>query len=337
MRRIRRFFGLLVGFRLLGWRRIARLACGAASDGCKATLDCGKCDDGKTCSSGKCACVPKTCADLGLQCGGGSDGCGKTLACGTCGDGKQCVQGKCACKPKTCAELGVSCGTPPDSCGGKLTCGTCSDGKVCGPSGQCNCAPKTCKDLAIACGSASDGCGKAIACGTCGDGQQCTGGKCVCKPKSCDVLGCGKQPDGCGGTVDCGPCGGACGTVCPAGFNFDNSKVCSGGNIKGIDLPFCTVKVSGTILNNGKTPQRTQYCSATKNGYSTYVQVELEETTWGYKYTIGNRCSDATKKGFTWTREIYPGTYKVKVYGTSNYANFPFTGTQVVVPKIALQ
>ncbi len=313
------------------------VACGPASDGCNKTLACGNCGAGKACSKGQCICKPKTCQELGTLCGTAPDGCGKTLQCGVCAGGKTCSKGQCLCTPKTCKALGVGCGTPPDGCGKKLACGTCSSGKVCGPSGQCNCAPKSCKDLGLLCGPASDGCGKALTCGTCATGKQCSKGKCVCQPKTCAALGCGKQADGCGGTVDCGPCGGACGQVCPSGFAMASDKVCSGGDVTKVDLAFCTVNVGGKILNNGKDPLvTTKYCSKSKNYYSTYAQVTLTETTWGYKYTVGLKCQKEATQKFNWAREIVPGTYKVEVYGTSNYANFPFTTTQVIYPALDL-
>jgi len=312
------------------------IACGPASDGCKKTLDCGKCGAGTVCDKGKCVCQPKTCKMLNKFCGAANDGCGKTLACGSCADGKTCSNGQCICTPKTCKGLGVTCGTPPDGCGKKLACGTCSSGKVCGPSGQCNCAPKNCKDLGLSCGPASDGCGKALSCGDCGADKTCNKGQCVCKPKACGELGCGKQNDGCGQTIDCGPCGGQCGLICPAGWQPDSQAVCTGGDNKGINLSYCTVKVGGSITHNGKKPAVSKYCGPNTNSSSAYAQVELKEVTWGYSYKVELRCKDAVKKGFNWSKEIYPGTYKVSVYGTSNYADFPIWGTQVIHAKLDL-
>ena len=99
-------------------------------------------------------------------------------------------------------------------------------------------------------------------------------------------------------------------------------------------LDYKSVTVGGAIFANGVTPATSKYCGPNTNSSSTYAQVEWAELTWGYKYTIALRCKDAAKVGFNWSKQIFPGTYKVSVYGTSNYANFPIWGTQVVVPKI---
>ena len=41
-------------------------------------------------------CVPKSCADLGLECGAWGDGCGAPLACGGCPEGQDCTpDGRC--------------------------------------------------------------------------------------------------------------------------------------------------------------------------------------------------------------------------------------------------
>ena len=316
------------------------VACGAASDGCDKTLACGECGADKQCDSGggkaQCVCKPKTCKDLGKVCGPASDGCAKALVCGSCATGTACADGQCVCEPTTCKALGVTCGTPADGCGDKLSCGTCADGKVCGPAGQCDCAPKSCGDLKLVCGPASDGCGKALTCGECGQGKQCEKGVCVCEPKACADLGCGQQPDGCGDTIDCGSCGGECGKDCPAGWQLDSFGVCKGGALGKIDLSYCTVKVSGSITHNGQKPATSQYCTPSKNSYSTYVQVKLTELTWGYVYTITNTCSKGATQGFNWDREIFPGIYKVEVYGTANYADFPVGGSQIIYDKLDL-
>ena len=84
--------------------------CGAASDGCGGTLNCGGCASGEMCSSGLCVdasvppppCVPDTCQSLGTQCGVASDGCGGTLNCGTCTGGDICnASGQCVAPPSS--------------------------------------------------------------------------------------------------------------------------------------------------------------------------------------------------------------------------------------------
>ncbi len=77
--------------------------CGALSDGCGGTLDCGECAP---------ECEPATC---GVDdCGALSDGCGGTLDCGECAP---------ECEPATCPA--DSCGLTDDGCGGTLDCGEC--------------------------------------------------------------------------------------------------------------------------------------------------------------------------------------------------------------------
>jgi len=177
------------------------------------------------------ACVPTTCAALGLNCGQAGDGCGGTLNCGTCPTGKVCGWGSTpnvcatplACVPTTCAALGLSCGQAGNGCGGSLNCGTCPTGQVCGAGGpgKCGvltsaCTPTTCSALGLSCGPAGDGCGGTLNCGSCTAPDTCGGGgqrgKCgsppPCVPTTCAALGlkCGPAGDGCGGTLSCGSC-----------------------------------------------------------------------------------------------------------------------------------
>jgi hypothetical protein len=82
--------------------------CGPQGDGCGGIIpDCGQCVAPATCGGGgspsKCgggdsgSCVPKTCADYGIECGTAGDGCGHVIACGTCEFPLTCagVPGKC--------------------------------------------------------------------------------------------------------------------------------------------------------------------------------------------------------------------------------------------------
>jgi N-acetylneuraminic acid mutarotase len=177
------------------------------------------------------ACVPKTCAELGLNCGTVGNGCGGTVSCGTCPTGQVCGWGSTpnvcavplACVPTTCAAQGLSCGPAGNGCGGSLNCGTCPSPQVCGGGGpgMCGtltsaCVPTTCTALGLSCGPAGDGCGNALNCGSCAAPQTCGGGgqrgKCgsppACVPTTCAALGlsCGPAGDGCGGNLDCGSC-----------------------------------------------------------------------------------------------------------------------------------
>ncbi|HEY5962184.1 MAG TPA: hypothetical protein VIV60_36760, partial [Polyangiaceae bacterium] len=129
-------------------------------------------------------CVPKTCAEQGLECGAAGDGCGNALNCGVCVAPKLCglvTPGKCdgfSCTPKTCGDLGYECGMAGDGCGAAINCGTCPPGQTCGAGGpgKCgtaSCQPQSCAQQGIECGLAGNGCGAALDCGTCVDPGIC--------------------------------------------------------------------------------------------------------------------------------------------------------------------
>jgi hypothetical protein len=143
-----------------------------------------------------CACVPKTCAQLGHDCGLADDGCGTMIDCGACPAGGVCggpgacgagqpnVCSNATCCPKTCAQLGYICGPLDDGCGHMLDCGTCPFNQQCGGTcgdqpGHCGfpgCCPTNCKALGINCGAVGDGCGNLLQCGTCPMGETCGAG-----------------------------------------------------------------------------------------------------------------------------------------------------------------
>ncbi len=197
----------------------AGYTCGQNADGCGNLVACGTCAADAYCGGGgfsRCgagdggaspvdggACVPKTCAQLGLNCGSNANGCGGVLDCGTCtapalcGGGGFSVCGGpisaeggtvAACVPTTCALLGAGCGTVGDGCGGVLDCGTCTGSAFCGGGGfsACGgssvpgatpvCVPATCQGLGFNCGPAGDGCGNLLQCGACGGADVCGGG-----------------------------------------------------------------------------------------------------------------------------------------------------------------
>ena len=95
--------------------------CGAPSDGCDGTLNCGGCGAGQLCSNNVCvdppvtppppppACVPTSCQALGAECGVRSNGCGGTLNCGGCGAGQSCSNSLCIDPP-------VAPPPPPPAC-----------------------------------------------------------------------------------------------------------------------------------------------------------------------------------------------------------------------------
>jgi formylglycine-generating enzyme len=118
---------------------------GACIQECLAKLDCAP---GFDCVSGRCrspgdACVPTSCAALGLECDTITDGCGKVLYCGscetgTCGGGgvpNRCGSG--VCTPRKCADLGKNCGFVSDGCGKTVGCGTCGASEICSPTNVC--------------------------------------------------------------------------------------------------------------------------------------------------------------------------------------------------------
>ncbi len=86
-----------------------------------------------------------------------------------------------------------------------------------------------------------------------------------------------------------------------------------------------TVQLGGRVTLNGKDPEVTMDCSATRNPYERKAQVQLVETSKGYTFTYGPRCQDAN---FEFSGMIFPGTYRVTVSRGSSYgtSNLPTTG-----------
>lgn len=156
-------------------------ACGAVSDGCGGTLDCGSCASG-ACVSGQCVCDPISCAEQQVECGLVADGCGGILDCGSCANGT-CQQGQCVCHAETCESLGRQCGYAVDGCGGMLHCGNCAFGEC--KSGECVCDALTCDSLDMECGTVPDGCGQELFCGKCMPGFDCQSGVCTQVEKVC--------------------------------------------------------------------------------------------------------------------------------------------------------
>ncbi len=251
------------------------IECGPAGDGCGGIIaDCGRCGPGLRCGGpnapSKCvspsigtACVPKTCADLGVECGLAGDGCGGILTCGTCPNGKQCgaigAPSKCvaavptgpdggACVKKTCADYNsqnMDCGIQSDGCGGTIDCGQCVAPAFCGGGGPSKCAvsgggtctPKTCADYPGKCGPQPNGCGGVTEnCGTCTAPMVCGGGG---------------VPSVCGGGSTLGPDGGACVPKTACGPQ-ECGKVADGcGGILDCGTSACT---NGTVCGGAGTP-----------------------------------------------------------------------------------
>lgn len=132
------------------------------------------------------ACVPKTCAELGVPCLTAQDGCGGVLNCGSCAGGGSCsastagpVCGPCVENCHTCSQEGFECGLAGDGNGGLVYCGECMSPSTC-VAGKCvvgsdGCVPTTCIAQGAYCGTVSDGCGNTLQCGACPDGQTCGG------------------------------------------------------------------------------------------------------------------------------------------------------------------
>lgn len=232
-------------------------------------------------------CVPKSCADLGVNCGMNNDGCGGQLDCGSCAGGEFCGGGgysKCgvglggvdggSCMPLTCLALGLTCGMNSDGCGGSIDCGSCPMGQFCGgggfarcgtgitPDGGAPCTPKTCADLNYNCGAAGDGCGGALQCGTCLSPQYCGGGGFnTCggvQPPTLPDGGVGLPctPQTCAALgFTCGPAGDGCGGTLQCG-TCSGTDVCGGGgkpSVCGNSTP-CTNLCANQVTCDSGTP-----------------------------------------------------------------------------------
>ncbi|MBL8952675.1 MAG: hypothetical protein JNK82_17985, partial [Myxococcaceae bacterium] len=307
--------------------------CGVIADGCGGSLTCGTCSvAGESCGGaagvanvcGPGVCVPQTCESLGATCGMASDGCGALLNCGTCtvqgescgGGGMANVCGMGACVAKTCGELGKNCGVVSDGCSGQLSCGVCTvAGEACGGGGTpgvCGrgaCTPTTCAAQGKTCGNIADGCGNMIPCGTCTGFETC------------------------GGAGTANVCGASCLISCPMGFTC-NGGVCSGGNLGDLvlEVPVPALHtVSGRVTRNGATPELIDPCQYPNEGI---IGIDFTHTT-DNRFNGGAyvRCTGAsTTHPFTFSTELYPGTYKVTVRAPDSYdqaSNLPRWSTVV--------
>lgn len=207
--------------------------CGAVTNGCDGSFNCGNCDAGDLCSGGSCIplCTPITqaAACMGLECGRVSDGCSGSYDCGTCAAGETCGAAEpfqCGvatidpedCVPKTQATAcaGRECGQVYDGCGADpaniIDCGSCTTGEYCSvvTAFQCDPAPTppctaaaSCAALGWECGTAIDECGNQFNCASEGRScdpatETCIGG--IDGPTAC-VSGSGTP-----GTGDCDVC-----------------------------------------------------------------------------------------------------------------------------------
>jgi hypothetical protein len=114
--------------------------------GCPPGLTCGGGGQPGICGATDLAmgCMPRTCAQQGIQCGPAGDGCGGLLQCGSCPAGQTCggggTPGVCGggCVPRTCMQANANCGQLGDGCGGIIDCGMCTPPYICGVTGQAN-------------------------------------------------------------------------------------------------------------------------------------------------------------------------------------------------------
>jgi hypothetical protein len=122
-------------------------------DGGSGSLDSGAVKDGG--GSGTDACVPRDCAQQGLDCGSALDGCGNVIQCGTCPTGQTCgshspnVCGGVVCMPKTCAQQNFDCGAATDGCGNVIQCGSCQGNTTCGAASPNVCGGPPCTGLCL--------------------------------------------------------------------------------------------------------------------------------------------------------------------------------------------
>ncbi|MHB8878266.1 MAG: hypothetical protein ACYC8T_31610, partial [Myxococcaceae bacterium] len=303
-------------------------------------------------------CQPKSCIELGKNCGSVADGCGGTLACGNCdvasescgGSGVPNVCGPGACAPKTCIQLGKNCGAVSDGCSSQLDCGLCQSPATCGGGGVENvcgqgCVPTTCSGLGKNCGQVPDGCGQVLSCGSCAAPQSCGGSGTPnvcgqgCVPKTCAGLGknCGIVADGCGSNLSCGSCtapqscGGAgtpnvcgaiCASTCPQGYSCNSFGTCTGGNpaslVLNVPVPPLHL-VSGKVTLNGADPVAASCTTATYYSRATVKFEHATDSRFDQTLYVGT-CANTTDP-FTFSGQLYPGTYKVTVAKyTGSYA-----------------
>jgi hypothetical protein len=97
-----------------------------------------------------------------------------------------------------------------------------------------------------------------------------------------------------------------------------------GADVSGKVLDVKTVKVSGKITLNGADPANGPDCA--RRPASEKARITLSETKTGAVFVLPMPCSDS---GFAWSGEVYPGTYRVTVQGSSDgyrYSELPLVG-----------
>lgn len=121
----------------------------------------------------------------------------------------------------------------------------------------------------------------------------------------------------------------ACEPACPSGLTC-SSGVCTTTPSSELILDVKTVRVSGRITLNGATP--TLGSSCTGNPSSTTATITFTDAVRKNSFAVTTRCSDPT---FSFAETVYPGTYEVKVSGSSTFTNLPFPPL-VVSPALSV-
>ncbi len=115
--------------------------------------------------------------------------------------------------------------------------------------------------------------------------------------------------------------------------------VATGGLVASADLmgqvfDVKTLRVAGRVTLNGKDPEVTMDCSASRNPYERKAQVRFAEPVRGYTFTFGTQCVDS---GWAFEGQVYPGTYQITASRGSSYgtSNLPSTG-YVMIERVQL-
>ncbi len=102
----------------------------------------------------------------------------------------------------------------------------------------------------------------------------------------------------------------------------------------GILLNVTTVAVAGWVTLNGATPKFGQYCTASSS--SKYMRVRFSEVKKGYSFEFARSCND-TPHDFSFTGDVFPGTYRVTVSGYNPaYADLPTT-QQIIIDQLEVK
>jgi hypothetical protein len=330
-----------------------RIACGT----CPSHQTCGAGGSPNVCGSG--TCTVTTCEAAGKDCGMISDGCADVLACGSCADGEVCggggapnVCGTGECTRVTCAEVGAECGLISDGCGGSRSCGSCEGNLSCGGAGVENVCGAPC---ALGC---PDGYACSVA-GVCTGGDptgllldvathRLTGRLTHNGATPTDAEGCANSPDSNKAIVQLYEqtrgyniqipirCASGTysfdGTVYPGTYRVQvwgtdpywttlpqapylaREELIIEGDESGIVFDVATHRLTGRLTHNGATPTDAEGCANSPDSNKAIVQ--LFDQGRGYNIQLPIRCASGT---YSFDGTVYPGTYRVQVWGTDPY------------------